>query len=292
MNPAAGLPLEAAQGAGRLVSRPVAELRPHPSYQRHGIAVTTTQLSALASIPSDALFREPLEIARGGSILDGYARWQIACERGVETLACLEYDLTEEQALIRLIQTHHRVRGLNDFCLIVLALELEPMLRERARVNQQRGGHEKVSSNLSKAERLDVRKEIARAASASAGNVTKVRDLLERAQPEVLKALRQGEVSIHRAWQWLKKPAQQTELLQIYRNRCGITRKIGELLRAHQNGTAKEQVNVENLAAALAAFDTAQRDAVVVAELDLPGHTLIVSRSLRQALTRQGEMFS
>ena len=132
-----------------------------------------------------------------------------------------------------MLQKHRRSNGLNDFNRILLALELEPWLKQQARFNQQFGGQRKGSSNLTEADRLDVRSEIAAVAGVSTGNVSKVRQLASTAHPDLLEALRAGEISIHRASILLRKPEQQLEQLMLYRNLRGITRTVNTLLQAH-----------------------------------------------------------
>jgi hypothetical protein len=103
------------------------------------------QLSALAS-SGDLAFREPIVVTRERAIIDGYARCKLAQQQGRTTLACIEYDLTEAEALRWLIQNHLPSRGLKPFSRVLLALDLEPSLREKARSNQQAGGQNKGSS--------------------------------------------------------------------------------------------------------------------------------------------------
>jgi hypothetical protein len=112
----------------------VVELRLHPSYVGHQISVPASQLSALAALGSLA-FREPIVVTRDLTIIDGYARFQLAKHQGRETLSCLEYDLTEEEALRWLIQSHRPSWGLNAFSRVLLVLDLEPFLQERALAN-------------------------------------------------------------------------------------------------------------------------------------------------------------
>lgn len=83
----------------------------------------------------------------------------------------------------------------------------------------------KASSNLTEADRLDVRAQVATAANVSAGNVSAVKKLLEKAVPEVLEALRESELSIHRARSWLEGPGKQLDQLSLYQNRRVIDRK-------------------------------------------------------------------
>lgn len=82
----------------------------------------------------------------------------------------------------------------------MLALDLEPELTEKARANKQIGDQQKGWSNLTKAEHVHVRSEIAKAAGVSAGNVTKVKQLIASCADELKEALSSGEVSIHWAW--------------------------------------------------------------------------------------------
>ena len=185
-------------GAGQLVTCRLDDLRPHPSYVRHHLAVPASQLSALAE-RGDRAFLEPLMITEDRTILDGYARLELARRRGRATLPCIAYELTESEALHWLLQKHRRSNGLNDFSRILLALELEPWFKEKARSNQRAGGQNKGSSKLTEAGRLDVRSEIAAAAGVSVGNVTKVKQLTITAHSELLQALRSREISIHRA---------------------------------------------------------------------------------------------
>lgn len=74
------------------------QLRPHPSYSRHGLAVSASQLSTVEAL-SDQTLEEPIAITRGGLIIDGYARVEWARMLGRTTILCIEYDRTEEEAL-------------------------------------------------------------------------------------------------------------------------------------------------------------------------------------------------
>jgi hypothetical protein len=246
-------------------------------------------LSLLAEA-GDLIFHEPIIITRGCTILDGYARWQLARQQGRPTLLSLEYDLSEAEALHWLLQKHRRSNGLNDFSRILLAQELEPLLREQARSNQQLGGQRKGSSNLTEADRLDVRSKIAAAAGVSTGNLSKATHLASTAHPQVQEALRSGEVSIHRASAWLRTPKQQLDQLRLHQNLRGVTRMIGSLQRPHRLPPSDSLLDVQRIAHALAAMSPDQRETVLVAEVKVPGKVLLLSPALLQTLTRQGEL--
>lgn len=92
------------------------------------------------------------------------------------------------------------------------------MLLEKARANKQLGGREKGWSNLTKAEQVHVRSEIAKAAAVCTGNVTKVKQLNETCVSEILTALYNDEISIHWAWKLRNEnPEDQLDALGRFR---------------------------------------------------------------------------
>lgn len=90
---------------GRLVTCRPDELHPHPSYVRYRLTVPTSKLSTLAE-RGNLTFLEPLVIARDHTIVDGYARWELARQQGRPTLPCIEHELTDAEALNWLLQKH------------------------------------------------------------------------------------------------------------------------------------------------------------------------------------------
>ena len=263
----------------------VDELRPHPSYVRHGCSVSVSQMSALAALGALA-FREPIVITGDRTIIDGYARLQLARQRGMGSILCLEYDLTNAEALSWLIQSHRPSRGLKSYSRILLALDLEPSLQERALANQQAGGREKGSSSLTEA--LDVRAEIASIAGVSTGNVTKVKQLKKTVQPTVEAALRIGEVSIHKAWQWSRlSPQAQVKELELYHGQKGTTKASRQLIRKHVAKIAPRQLIMPSLGrmlAPLAPQVSGALDSVIVTEIEAPGKVAYLTTIALQAL--------
>jgi hypothetical protein len=88
-------------------------------------------LSALAAV-GELAFREPVVVTSTGIVIDGYARLKLAQLHRRENLLCLEYELSEEEALRWLIQRHRPAEGLSAFNRAILALDLEPSLEETA----------------------------------------------------------------------------------------------------------------------------------------------------------------
>jgi len=263
------------------------ELRPHPSYVRHHCSVSISQLSALAALGKLA-FREPIVITRERTIIDGYARWQLARQLGLGTILCIEHDLAEEEALRWLIHSHRPSRGLNSYSRVLLALDLESSLQERARANQQAGGQSKGSSRLTEAQRLDVRSEIASIAGVSTGNVTKAKQLRETAHPRVELAIRTGEISIHKGWKWSRlSPQQQSHHLEEYRSRKGTNQTSRQLIKRHVARLSPIQLIPPSLGDFLKRIvpdRLAGLDSIAVTELDAPGSIAYLTKDALSTL--------
>lgn len=272
----------------KLAIHTVEDLRPHPSYVRHQLSVSAPQLSALAALGSLA-FREPIVIVRDLTIIDGYARFQLARHEGRQTLPCLEYDLTEEDALRWLIQSHRPSWSLNAFSRVLLALDLEPFLQEAARTNQRIGGQHKGSSNLTEAQKVDVRSQLATAAGVSSGTIRKVKQLGQSAHPRIKQALKAEEVSIHKAWKWCRLPAQQQlEEFEEYQSRKGVNQTSGRLIQKHVARLSSKQLFRPNLGDLLKPFlpsRPAVLNSIFVSEIDVPGNVVYITKNALRALT-------
>lgn len=274
----------------RFVTCQVEELQPHPSYLRVHVTVSASQLSALA-LQGEFAFQQPVTITRDRYVVDGYAQLVLARQQGRLTIPCLEYDLNQEESLRLLLYRHRGVKGLTDFCRISLALELETSFRQTALINLRRGGRIKGSSNLTDAEKVDVRREIASTAGVSVGNVSKVKKLLQDGSPEVLQSLRQGEISIHRAFTCLGKPEKELNQLHLEQNKRGIKRDIESLLRAHRPHQPRDsQFDLLRISSALAGIDNERRAAVIVDKIQVPGKVILLSTELLEDLESQGKV--
>src|SRR5208337_4095525 len=201
---------------------------------------------------------------RDGTILKGHEICELARRRGLERVSCLEYDLDEGEALLWIIEHSHQDQELNPYCRIVLALDYEPSFRERARQNQRLGGQFKGSTTLPEAQEIDCRREIAALAGVSEGTLAKIRRLLQAGRPELLEALREGEVSIHRASVWLRNPEKQLDQLTLHRSLRGITNTIDSLLRRHRVADPRGQLDIHGIGSALAAMDTERKTSVLI----------------------------
>jgi len=271
----------------RLISLRLDQLRPHPSYAQHQMWVSASHLSSLAALGQLAC-REPIVISQSGIVVDGYARWELARRQGRPKILCLEYDLTEEEALRWLIQSHRPSRGMNSYCRTLLALDLEPFLQQQARANQRAGGQHKNPSNLTEAQRLDVRSEVAAVAGVSTGNVTKVRQLRKTAHPKVEQIVRAGENSVHKGWQWSRlSPQEQIRELEDYQNRKGTSQTSRRLFQKHVARLSPTQLippSLGDLLKPLVPDRSARLDSIVVAEVDTSGSIAYFTKSALRTL--------
>ena len=266
----------------RLATYRVDELRPHPSYDRHNLAVSASQLAALVAL-GDLAFREPLLITRDRTIVDGYARWKLAQLTGRPTLLCMEYQLDETEALQMLLQTHRRLNGFIPFNRIGLALDLKPFFQQRARSNQRAHGQEDGLSNLTK---VNVRSQIAIEAGVSTGNVTKFEQLMKTAHPKVQQAAQAGEISLHKAWRWRDlSPEEQLNELHLDQAKKGTKRTVRQLIRTHvekRSPTPPTPRTLGDLLRGSAIAESRELDSIAVIVINVPGSIAFLTQGAMQ----------
>ena len=187
------------------VVRSPQQLRLHPSMKEFGWTDLIDELNDATRLKDHSVPQQVL-ITTDGTILAGFGHWRLAMLERRHEINCIEHQFSADEAL-QFILAHHQARcGWNDFVRIRLALTLELNLQQRALDNMRAGGKFKGSTNLSEADRIDVREKIARRAGTGTGNVGKVKAILRSAHPNIITALQNGLLSIHRAWLWSKLP--------------------------------------------------------------------------------------
>jgi hypothetical protein len=214
---------------GRPVTRFPEQLRPHRSLDEIGWT-DTDDLNQVARRKVQPL-PDPVLITKNGIILSGIGSWRLALSEHRQHISCIEYDVDEDESLQYVLAIHRTRSRWNSFVLIRLALTLEPYFQQKALDNMRTGGRFKGSTNLSKADRIDVRREIATAAGSGTGNVNKVKAILRNAHPYIIAALQNGSLRIHRAWKWCSlSKGQQKEKFAAYEDeltRRKILREFG-----------------------------------------------------------------
>lgn len=193
------------RSVGIPVMRSPHTLRLHPALEELGWGGSVVDFNeAIREATSSAAGLIP--VTTSGTILAGFGRWQAAVLAGGGEINCIEYPLSEDEALQFIIRHHQPERGWNAFVRICVALKLEAYFQKLALDNLRAGGRFKGSADLPKAQTIDVREEIARLAGVGARNVSNVKTILQTAHGRMKQALRNGTLTINRAIRFCKLP--------------------------------------------------------------------------------------
>ncbi len=183
----------------RTAVRALEELRLHPALEEIGFCAFLPELNEAARSQDQMSTEEPIFVTETGVILAGFGRWQLAVSRTTPSIECVEYGLSDEDALQFMLNLQKRRNGWNSFIRIRLALKLEGALQGRALTNMKMGGKYKGLATLPKAAQIDVREQIAAIAGVGGRNVSKVKEILEKGHPRIRAELVNGSISINRA---------------------------------------------------------------------------------------------
>ena len=124
---------------GRPVVRSPEQLRLHRALDELDWVGVIGELNEAVRLTNPSV-AEPILITTNGTILAGFGRWRSAVFEGRHEINCIEYPLSEDEALQFIISHHQPQRGWNAFVRIRLALTLEPYLpAEGARQHARRG---------------------------------------------------------------------------------------------------------------------------------------------------------
>jgi hypothetical protein len=125
----------------------------------------------------------------------------------------------------------------------------------------------------------------------SVGNVTKVKQLTTTAHSDIIKALRERELSIHRAWLWSKLSAEeQREKLWLNQSKRGIGKTIRHLLSPYLPKNSPPALNVGDLIKLVSALQSGKLDSVRVVSINVPGRAIFVTEELFRTLEAQEEL--
>ena len=253
-------PIAMSRSEGRPVVCSPRQLRLHPALQELGWTGPINEFNNATRL-KDQPVPVPILITTNGTILAGFGRWRSALSDDRHEINCIEYPLSEEEALRFIISHHQPQSGWNAFIRIRLALRLKANFQQRAFDNMSAGGKYKGSTNLPDADCIDVRQEIANHAGTGTSNVAKVEAILEHAHPNIIVALQNGSLSIHRAWQWCKlSMMQQKEEFARYEEEC-IRRKI---LREFSIGQPKVSLDPAKVIEVLEHEETRQPGSIMI----------------------------
>ena len=156
--------------------------------------------------------RDPLVVwatNHGTQILvDGHNRWKIAAEHGGMHFDVIEKKFdTRADAEAWIIKNQLGRRNITAFVRSELALKLKPLIAAKGKVNNSKGGQ-----GCQISDKVDTKRELARAAGVSHDTIHKVETVIEKGTPEVKAKARSGEISINTAYNltngYDKTPAQ------------------------------------------------------------------------------------
>jgi ParB-like chromosome segregation protein Spo0J len=172
---------------------------PHAAVRDLGCNPTAVELEPIRRNWETARF-EPLTLNIHGIIIDGHKRWLVALELGVTTLPCVILAISDDEVLDQILARASAKNQWNLCRRIALALTQKDALRERSRENQRSGGRKKDPSILTKAQSIDVRRELGRKAGAGTGSVSKVERILADGCPLLKQEALRGAISIDAAY--------------------------------------------------------------------------------------------
>ena len=131
-------------------------------------------------------------------VIDGHHRWKIVQENPNVRFSIEEENFEDrEQAQQWMINNQLGRRNLTPFQRTELALKLKPLLTKQAKERMLSGKADPTQKSAGG----EVRQQIADAANVSRDTVSKVEKILYKAPEETKKDLREGKVSINKAYQ-------------------------------------------------------------------------------------------
>jgi hypothetical protein len=273
---------------GRPVVRSPKQLRLHRALEELGWTGEIDEFNA-ATRRKNQFVSEPILITTNGTILAGICHWRSAIFNGLHELNCIDYPLSEDEALRFIIRHYQPQRGWNAFVRIHLALKLEPYFQQRALENMRAGGKYKGSANLSEAQRIEVRKEIAGSAGVGVRNVSNVKTILQTAHPRLIEALTDGRLSINRAVPWCTLPkAEQMEQFTNYL----WERETQKAIRQSIGRPKKDEINLDlcSVLDALQQQEVRQPGSVVVRVGPLQRTVVLIGQDLLTGQHSQGRL--
>ena len=235
-------------------------------------------------------------VGESGVLLTGHDAYEQEKSMGSKELMCLRFQISDDDALRWMIEICHRHTRLNDFTRAALAFELEgAQLRFQARENMIAGGQ--GMANLPYPQ-TNVRRRISAIADVkerTAGKVIVICDC-NRAHPDVIRALRDGEISVDRAHKWMglsqddqaKALVQHRDLARANANRTlREEQKFRRELEISQKGKP-DPLKPDQIAKALLQASELNASVIVV---DSAEPFLAVSSSLLKALRIEASLF-
>lgn len=176
--------------------------------------------------------REPI-VVWNETIIDGHHRYKICQKHGIDFTVKVMTFPSEAEALFWIGRNQKGRRNLNAAELALLALEVEPVFREKARENIREGGAAggKGLPNSAKAlPKINTRQEIAKIAGLGASTIHEAKKVKESGDQKLIDQMKSGEKSIHGAYTEVMR-RQESELSPATKvcSMCGLETPISEM---------------------------------------------------------------
>jgi 16S rRNA G966 N2-methylase RsmD len=145
-----------------------------------------------------------------GYVIDGHNRYEIAQKHKLKfEIEELHFD-NELKVREWMILNQFGRRNLSNYQRSILALQLEEVFSVKAKEQQVRKP-ESVKQISAEQKPIETRKELAKIAQVSHDTIAKVKQIEQKASPEIKAKLNTGEVSINQAYQEIKKEEKQAQ---------------------------------------------------------------------------------
>ncbi len=162
--------------------------------------------------------RDPLVCWRNGdlTLLDGHNRYLICKENEIH-FNIIERDFNNrEEAKTWIIKNQFGRRNLNKYQRSVLALQLEDIFRGKAKEKQKESGGAVVQKSAEPP--IETRQKLAETANVSHDIIAKVKVIQEKATDEQKKKLDEGQESVNKVYNELKRSEKKEERRQRHEN--------------------------------------------------------------------------
>ena len=163
------------------------------------------------------------------TIIDGHNRYYICTENDIpfETVQ-REFD-SRDDVKIWMITNQLARRNLTNFVRAELALQMKDVISQKAKANLKTPTGNKQSMTLENypksLNRIDTRLEVAKIGNVSDNTIQRVEKILDKADESTKQKLRDGEISVNRAYQDIKKEEKKQERHQ---QRAELIKKADE----------------------------------------------------------------
>jgi N6-adenosine-specific RNA methylase IME4 len=159
--------------------------------------------------------RDPL-VLWGDILLDGHTRYEICRKQKLPFKTIQQKCRSRNAARFFIIRTQLGRRNLQNYSRIELALQLERALADQAKARQRAGGHRKLPQKSAEPPReRETREQLAKIAQVSHDTLAKGKLIAKSGSATVKRQLRNGEVSINKAYQTIKQQIARKERIPV-----------------------------------------------------------------------------